>query len=123
VSVYSVLDCKQFSAATSDFKVKSEQELQRLRIAREEKERQEHAQKEMIEQQTLIKQVQEKERNYKNAIDKIEEFEEKKDYVNMKEWCEVALRIKPNDNIAKEKLDEANQKNAEKLQSQNNIIC
>src|SRR5574344_68874 len=115
VSVYSVIDCKQFSLATSDCKANSEQELQRLRIAREEKERQEHAQKEMLEQQTLLKQVQEKERNYKDAIDKIEEYEEKKDYENMKEWCEVALRIKPEDNIAKEKLDEANQKNAEEV--------
>ena len=113
VSVYSVIDCKQFSLATSDFKANSEQELQRLRIAKEEKERQERAQKEILEQQTLLKQVQEKERNYKNAIDKIQEFEEKNDYENMKEWCEVALRIKPDDNIAKVKLDEANQKNAE----------
>ena len=113
VGVYSVMDCSQFSVETITFKEKSEQELLRLQNAISEAEKIRKAKEEEKQKQIEIQKIQEEERRYKNIKDKILNFEKHKDFSQMKEWCEKVLKDRSNDDFAKNKLYEANQKIAE----------
>ena len=107
VSMYSRIDCTQFSAANDRFEVHSEAERRRIQNAIEESERQRIAGEELKNAREQEEAKRSAEKSYKDAMEHVEEFERKGDYAQMKEWCEVALKKKPDDGGAKSKLDDA----------------
>ena len=113
VSVYSRIDCSQFSEATSRFTKNAEAEQQRIKLAREEEAKRKRAEEEAQAQAQVKAAKEEAERAYASAIENIDKYEKDKDYENMKEWAEIALTNKPDDAFAKECLERAQNKLAE----------
>lgn len=107
VSMYSRIDCGQFSAANERFEVHSEAERKRIQNAIEEKERQQRASVELENARKKEDEKRSAEKSYREAMEHVYEFERKGDYEQMKEWCEVALMKKSDDEAAKGKLDDA----------------
>lgn len=105
VCVYERMDCEQFSAASNAFLSNAETERKRVEnaIKEEEDRKKADAQRRKIEQEE--KEAHEAENKYKEALTRVEEYEKKEDYAQMLDWCDIALRHKPGDAIAKEKKE------------------
>lgn len=113
VSIYSQIDCSQFSEATEQFVKDAETQEELKRQAREEEKRKQAAEAEAQRQQAEKDQQQKADREYRNAVENIERFESEHDYENMKAWAEIALTHRPEDDYAKEKLAASQQLLAE----------
>ena len=113
VSIYERMDCGQFSAASKDFLTNAETERKRVENAIKEEEIRikANAQRQRVEQEE--KEAHEAENKYKEAMARVEEYEKKGDYAQMRDWCEIALQHYPDDAHAKEKIEFASQKIAE----------
>ncbi|MBR1792528.1 MAG: hypothetical protein IJ764_02695 [Bacteroidales bacterium] len=107
VSMYNHIDCSQFLAANTNFDNTSEAERQRIQNAIIEEERQLQAAHDLENAKKMEDEKLDAEKRYRDAMGHIEEFERKGDYVQMKDWCETALKVKPDDEEAKRKLNDA----------------
>lgn len=105
VCVYERMDCEQFSAASNAFLTNAETERKRVEnaIKEEEDRKKADAQRRRIEQEE--KEAHEAENKYKEALTRVEDYEKKEDYAQMRDWCDIALQHKPGDAIAKEKKE------------------
>lgn len=113
VSIYSQIDCSQFSEATEKFVKDAETQEELKRQAQEEERRKNEALEEARRQQ-IEKDLQQKaEREYQNAIENIEKSESEHNYEKMRDWAEIALTHRPEDEYAKEKLSTSQQLLAE----------
>lgn len=103
VSVYSQIDCSQFKGATAEFinDAKTQEILNKQ--AKEEEEKKRKAEANARRQQELIDSQKKAEREYNNAVENIERHESEHNYEEMLEWAEIALKIRPDDEFAKEK--------------------
>lgn len=103
VSVYSQIDCSQFKGATAEFinDAKTQEILNKQ--AKEEEEKKQKAEANARRQQELIDSQKKAEREYNNAVENIERHESEHNYEEMLEWAEIALKIRPEDDFAKEK--------------------
>ena len=113
VSVYSQIDCNQFKGATADFinDAKTQEILNKQ--AKEEDVKKQKAIADALRQQALIDSQKKAEREYNNAVENIEHHESDHNYQEMLEWAEIALKIRPDDEFAKEKASLARQLLAE----------
>ncbi len=113
VSVYSQIDCNQFKGATMAFinDAKTQEILNKQ--AKEEEEKKQKAEANARRQQELIESQKKAEREYNNAVENIERHESDHNYEEMLEWTEIALKIRPDDEFAKEKASLARQLLAE----------
>lgn len=113
VSVYSQIDCNQFKGATEKFKIDAEAQEILKKQAKEEEEKRLKAEEDARRQQAIIDSQKEAEREYNNAVENIEHLESDHNYEEMLEWAEIALKIRPDDDFAKEKSALARQLLAE----------
>lgn len=105
VSVYSQIDCGQFTGETKKFEEDARtQEILNLQ-AREERELRRRAETEAQRQQERIDRDRRAERDYRNAVENIQRCESERNYKDMIDWAEVALNLRPADEFAKEKAD------------------
>ena len=113
VSVYSLIDCSQFKGATAEFihDAKTQEILNNQ--AKEEEEKKQKAAADARRQQDLIDNQKKAEREYNNAVENIERHESDHNYEEMLEWAEIALKIRVDDEFAKEKAALARQLLAE----------
>lgn len=113
VSVYSQIDCSQFKGATAEFinDAKTREILNKQ--AKEEEEKKQKAEANARRQQELIDSQKKAEIEYNNAVENIERHESDHNYEEMLEWAEIALKIRPDDDFAKEKATLARQLLAE----------
>lgn len=105
VSVYERMDCGQFSAASKDFLTNAETERKRVENAIKEEENRKKADEQRRKVKQEEKEAHEAENKYKEAMARIEEYERKEDYAQMRDWCEIAMQHKPGDIQAKEKKE------------------
>jgi hypothetical protein len=103
VSVYSQIDCNQFKGATEKFKIDVEAQEILKKQAKEEEEKRQKAEEDARRQQAIIDSQKKAEREYNNAVENIEHHESYHNYEEMLEWAEIALKIRPDDDFAKEK--------------------
>lgn len=103
VSVYSQIDCNQFKGATEKFKIEAEAQEILKKQAKEEEEKRLKAEEDARRQQAIIDSQKKAEREYNNAVENIEHHESDHNYEEMLEWAEIALKIRPDDDFAKEK--------------------
>lgn len=103
VSVYSQIDCNQFKGATEKFKIDAEAQEILKKQAKEEEEKRLKAEEDARRQQAIIDSQKKAEREYNNAVENIEHYESDHNYEEMLEWAEIALKIRPDDDFAKEK--------------------
>lgn len=113
VSVYSQIDCNQFKGATEKFKIDAEAQEILKKQAKEEEEKRLKAEEDARRQQAIIDSQKKAEREYNNAVENIEHHESDHNYEEMLEWAEIALKIRPDDDFAKEKSALAHQLLAE----------
>lgn len=113
VSVYSQIDCNQFKGATEKFKIDAEAQEILKKQAKEEEEKRQKAEEDARRQQAIIDSQKKAEREYNNAVENIEHHESDHNYEEMLEWAEIALKIRPDDDFAKEKSALARQLLAE----------
>lgn len=113
VSVYSQIDCNQFKGATEQFKIDAEAQEILKKQAKEEEEKRLKAEEDARRQQAIIDSQKKAEREYNNAVENIEHHESDHNYEEMLEWAEIALKIRPDDDFAKEKSALARQLLAE----------
>ena len=113
VSVYSQIDCNQFKGATEKFKIDAEAQEILKKQAKEEEEKRQKAEEDALRQQAIIDSQKKAEREYNNAVENIEHHESDHNYEEMLEWAEIALKIRPDDDFAKEKSALARQLLAE----------
>ena len=113
VSIYSQIDCAQFSEATDKFVKNATTQAELNQQAREEEERRKAAEAEARRQQEERDQKLKADKEYSNAIENVERFESDADYENMIDWANIALTHHPDDEYAKEKLSYAQQLLAE----------
>ena len=113
VSVYSQIDCNQFKGATEKFKIDAEAQEILKKQAKEEEEKRLKAEEDARRQQAIIDSQKKAEREYNNAVENIEHHESDHNYEEMLEWAEIALKIRPDDDFAKEKSALARQLLAE----------
>lgn len=113
VSVYSQIDCNQFKGATEKFKIDAEAQEILKKQAKEEEEKRQKAEEDARRQQAIIDSQKKAEREYNNAVENIEHHEGDHNYEEMLEWAEIALKIRPDDDFAKEKSALARQLLAE----------
>ncbi|MCM1141251.1 MAG: hypothetical protein NC453_22005 [Muribaculum sp.] len=104
VSVYSQIDCSQFSEATDKFVKDATTQAELNRQAREEEERRKAAEAKAKQQQEEKELRLKADKEYSNAIENVERLESDADYENMMEWANIALAHHPEDEYAKEKL-------------------
>ena len=107
IGVYSVIDCSQFKGDTETLVTNGETEIERIRIAKEEEERQREAERIIRIKDDENKKAREAVLRYDEAMDNVFEYEKKQDYAQMKDWAEIALKHKPEDEEAKQKLAES----------------
>ena len=105
VSVYERMDCGQFSAASKVFLTNAETERKRVENAIKEEENRKKADEQRRKVKQEEKEAHEAENKYKEAMARVEEYERKEDYAQMRDWCEIALQHKPGDSQAKEKKE------------------
>lgn len=103
VSVYSLIECNQFKGATEKFKIDAEAQEILKKQAKEEEEKRQKAEEDARRQQAIIDSQKKAEREYNNAVENIEHHESDHNYEEMLEWAEIALKIRPDDDFAKEK--------------------
>ena len=107
VGVYSVIDCAQFKGDTNNLFANGETEIERITLAKEEEKKQREAERLQQLRDDENKKAREAELRYNEAMDNIADYEKKQDYAQMKDWAEIALKHKPEDEEAKQKLAEA----------------
>jgi tetratricopeptide (TPR) repeat protein len=105
VSVYERMDCSQFSAASKVFLTNAETERKRVENAIKEEENRKIADELRRKVKQEEKEAHEAENKYKEAMARVEEYERKEDYAQMRDWCEIALQHKLGDSQAKEKKE------------------
>ncbi len=113
VSVYSRIDCDQFKGATEGFINDAKTKEILIKQAKEEEEKRQKAEANARRQQELIDSQKKADREYNNAVENIERHESDHNYEEMLEWAEIALKIQPEDEFAKEKASLARQLLAE----------
>lgn len=113
VTSYNFIDCSQFTELESKFTANAEDELRRLKIAEEERIANEKAQAEAeaIAQITLAKK--EEEAKFRQAMDRGYEAESDHNYEKMFEYFEIATKLRPDDEDANTKCEEARRLKAE----------
>lgn len=107
VGVYSVLDCSQFSDATTLFEQSAEAEALRLKNAREEEERKKQAAAEQEKAATAEREAHEADVRYQTYMEAAAECERQQDYMGMQDNCRDALAVRPDDPEAAQKLQDA----------------
>lgn len=113
VSAYSFIDCNQFSVATIEAKSASEAELLRIKNAEEERKAMRLAQEKAEAMAASEKEATEAEHKFKEAIEMGYDAERDHDFDKMEEYFKIALTLRPEDEEAKQKYEEALRKKAE----------
>jgi protein involved in ribonucleotide reduction len=113
VSVYSQIDCGQFKGATDRFMQDAKNQELLNKQAQEEEERRRAAEEEARKRQETIDKQRKAEQDYSSAIECMERFESDHDYEQMRDWAEIALSHKSDDEYAAGKLTLAQQLIAE----------
>ena len=119
VSAYTFIDCSQFSAAQNVMRGNAEAELRRIKIAEEEAAAMKRAKEEADAKAAIEKEATEAERKFKDAMDMGYDAEREHDYDKMEEFFNIALTLRPDDDEAKQKHEEALRKKAELSVKQN----
>lgn len=119
VSAYTFIDCSQFSAAQNVMRGNAEAELHRIKIAEEEDAAMKRAKEEADAKAAIEKEATEAERKFKDAMDMGYDAEREHDYDKMEEFFNIALTLRPDDDEAKQKHEEALRKKAELSVKQN----
>lgn len=119
VSAYTFIDCSQFSATQNAMRGNAEAELRRIKNAEEEAAAMKRAQEEADAKATIEKEATEAERKFKDAMDMGYDAEREHDYDKMEEFFNIALTLRPDDDEAKQKHEEALRKKAELSVKQN----
>lgn len=119
VSAYTFIDCSQFSAAQNVMRGNAEAELRRIKIAEEEAAAMKRAKEEADAKAAIEKEATEAERKFKDAMDMGYDAEREHDYDKMEEFFNIALALRPDDEEAKQKHEEALRKKAELSVQQN----
>lgn len=119
VSAYTFIDCSQFSAAQNVMRGNAEAELRRIKIAEEEAAAMKRAKEEADAKAAIEKEATEAERKFKDAMDMGYDAEREHDYDKMEEFFNIALTLRPDDEEAKQKHEEALRKKAELSVQQN----
>ena len=119
VSAYSFMDCSQFSAIQNLQRAAGEDELRRIQQLEEEAEAAKKAKEEAEALQARQKEIDEADRNFNNALEKGYNAEKEQNYSDMAEYFSIALKLRPGDEEAKRKYDDALRKKAELTVIQN----
>ena len=119
VSAYSFMDCSQFSAIQNLQRATGEAELRRIQQLEEEAEAAKKAKEEAEAIQARQKEIDEADRNFNNALEKGYNAEKEQNYSDMAEYFSIALNLRPDDEEAKRKYDDALRKKAEQTVIQN----
>lgn len=120
VNIYSLIDCSQFSAIEQGTKATGEAELRRIRQLEEEKEKERKAMAEAEAKTEQERKAIENDRNFRDAMDKGYDAEQKQNYSEMEEYFRIALNLQPDNEEAKQKYDEAIRKKTELSVKQDN---
>ena len=115
VSAYSFIDCSQFSELESKFTTNAEDELKRIKIAEEEKIATKKAEEEATAEAKILQAKKEEETKFRQAMDRGYESESNHDYENMVEFFEIAKNLRPNDEEASGKYNDALRLKAEQI--------
>ena len=107
VSVYSEIDCGQFSNATTAFFSDAAKEAERKRLAHEEAEKRRKAEEEAERERQEKEATRRTEREYELAMENVSRYEAEKDYEQMSSWADIALSHKSNDPSATDKKEQA----------------
>lgn len=113
VSVYRQINLNQFSAESQKHKHRGEQELIALRNAQAEAERVREARRQAEEKALAEAAARKGKEAYFKAMDEVDEHERKKEWAQMLEAAKAALKLLPEDQQAKEKIQRATQLLAE----------
>ena len=113
VSAYNFIDCSQFTELESKFTANAEDELRRLKIAEEERIANEKAQAEAEAIAQITKAKKEEEAKFRQAMDRGYEAESDHNYEKMFEYFEIATKLRPDDEDANTKCEEARRLKAE----------
>ena len=119
VSAYTSIDCEQFSTEKSKTTRNAKAEYQRIKNAEEEAAKLKSAQEEAEANAAIEQKATEAERKYKRAMDAGYDAERKHNYDDMEEYFNIALGLRPEDDEAKQKHEEALRKKAEMVVQQN----
>lgn len=119
VSAYTFIDCSQFSATQNAMRGNAEAELRRIKNAEEEAAAMKRAQEEADAKAAIEKEATEADRKFKDAMDMGYDAEREHDYDKMEEFFNIALTLRPDDDEAKQKHEEALRKKAELSVKQN----
>ena len=120
VSAYTFIDCNQFSATQNTLRGNAEAELRRIRIAEEEEAALKKAKEEADAVAAVEREATEAARKFKNAMDRGYDAEREHNYDDMEEYFHIALGLRPDNEEAKQKHEEALRKKAELAVQQNN---
>ena len=113
VSAYTFIDLEQFSATKNTMRGNAEAELRRIQIAEEEADAIKRAQEEADAVAAIEREATEAERKFKDAMDRGFDAEREHNYDDMEEYFHIALGLRPDDEEAKQKHEEALRKKAE----------
>jgi hypothetical protein len=113
VSAYTFIDLEQFSATKNTMRGNAEAELRRIQIAEEEADAIKRAQEEADAVAAIEREATEAERKFKDAMDRGYDAEREHNYDDMEEYFHIALGLRPDDEEAKQKHEEALRKKAE----------
>lgn len=119
VGAYSFMDCSQFSAIQNQQRATGEAELRRIQQLEEEAAAAKKAKEEAEALQARQKEIDEADRNFNNALEKGYNAEKEQNYSDMAEYFSIALNLRPDDEEAKRKYDDALRKKAELTVIQN----
>ena len=119
VSAYTFIDCEQFSATKNTMRGNAEAELRRIKNAEEEAAAMQKAQEEADAVAAVQREATEAERKFKDAMDRGYDAEREHNYDDMEEYFNIALALRPDDEEAKQKHEEARRKKAEMAVQQN----
>ncbi len=113
ISAYTFIDLEQFSATKNTMRGNAEAELRRIQIAEEEADAIKRAQEEADAVAAIEREATEAERKFKDAMDRGYDAEREHNYDDMEEYFHIALGLRPDDEEAKQKHEEALRKKAE----------
>ncbi|APW32085.1 hypothetical protein BWX39_05205 [Prevotella intermedia ATCC 25611 = DSM 20706] len=119
VSAYTFIDCEQFSATKKYVRENAEAELMRIKNAEEEAIALKKAQDETDAAAAEEREASDAERKFKDAMDRGYDAEREHNYDDMEEYFHIALGLRPDDEEAKQKHEEALRKKAEVAVQQN----
>lgn len=124
VGVYAELDCTQFTSAEKHFEKQSVFEKEQQQRAEQKREAIKQAKVEDDKRRLQSEEKELNERQYKEAMEEAYAFEKKKDYANMRDYLDIALKKKPGDEAATQKLQEVDKIESEKkVKSEQYRIC